>query len=369
MLTKFWEKAETKKQDKKYEAEFDAFLKEKYGKEYFNKVIKKHYNEVMSDDEIDKNIDEFEKYRKTKILKEKNLKYIKKELKNTLKQKVKTINLQKYKLKPKRAPVTVWLLNSNGKPDEMIDSKEIIEEEKENYNDNECTPKKRSLRSLFDQLDYYDKVTIDDIEYELEVDDDANSKILISFPINASKRRWWTTDADSYLALKLRKEVHEEIKKNLKELKRFQQKRKTKIKQNEYDWDIFLKEKYGERYNKVVRKINKKGASIEDFQDFDIFLERKYGFNPLEDNKFYAFLKEKYGKATFIIVAEAYQNGGFYNEDINEFEKYRSTIEKKLLKQKAEKEITKESKQIFKNTIPKKYKLKPKRGTARFWAV
>lgn len=88
----------------------------------------------MSDDEINENIDEFEKYRKTKIL-------------NISKQKVRTINLQKYKLKPKRAPKTMWLCSSNDNPVSKEDDKEVYED-------------KFSFEQLFEQLSKKDKEII-----------------------------------------------------------------------------------------------------------------------------------------------------------------------------------------------------------------
>ena len=145
MLSRFWEGEgiqEKKKRIKKHKTEFIAFLEKKYGKEYYNKII--------SESEVKRDIDEFEKYRKTQILKEKNLKHIEKELKNTLKQKVKTTNLQKYKIKPKRAPVTVWLLNSSSKPDEEIKEEDynFAEEEAEEKDWVLLNPRKDDIEGI-----------------------------------------------------------------------------------------------------------------------------------------------------------------------------------------------------------------------------
>ena len=59
MLKRFWIDSKKKEQiKKKHKAEFIAFLEKKYGKEYYNKVI--------SESELERDIDEFETYRKEK---------------------------------------------------------------------------------------------------------------------------------------------------------------------------------------------------------------------------------------------------------------------------------------------------------------
>ena len=121
-------------QDKKKKAEFVAFLEKKYGKEYYNKIV--------SESEVQEDIDEFETYREGK-----NSTNVDKKAEKQFIQKIETANPKKYKLKPKRAPKIVWLCSSNDNP--------IPEEDdEEGYED------KFSFEQLFEQLSKKDKEII-----------------------------------------------------------------------------------------------------------------------------------------------------------------------------------------------------------------
>ena len=205
MLKRFWIDSKKKEQiKKKHKAEFIAFLEKKYGKEYYNKVI--------SESELERDIDEFETYRK-----EKNSTNIDEKAEKAPTQKTKTANHQKPKLKPKRAPKIIWLLN-NGKINDIPISEKDDEEENENYDNNKHIPDKRP----------FFKLGLDDIEFEVD-----NDNIEIEFPLNGSKR--WLRDKNGLVLLK------KEVVKELEKMKKFWQQRKAKNKQKEYDIDIFLK--------------------------------------------------------------------------------------------------------------------------------
>lgn len=345
MLSRFWEKdfqknllQEKKKIIKKHKAEFVAFLEKKYGKEYYNKAV--------SERELIRDINEFEAYRE-----EKNSTNVDKKIKKTPAKKIETANHQKPKLKPKRAPKIIWLLN-NGKVKDISISEKDDEEENENDDNNEHIPNKRP----------FFKLGLDDIEFEVD-----NDNIEIVFPLNGSKR--WLRDKNGLVLLK------KEVVKELEKMKKFWQQRKAKNKQKEYDIDIFLKEKYGKSNNKTIRKIKKiRCLSAEDVEELDTFLEGKYGFNPFYNNEFCTFLKEKYGKASEIVISEAEHNGGFYDEDIEDFEKHREakTLKANFLnhsKENIKQETSKKEKptQKTKNKNLQKYKLKPKRAPKRIW--
>lgn len=345
MLKRFWIDSKKKEQiKKKHKAEFIAFLEKKYGKEYYNKVI--------SESELERDIDEFEIYRE-----EKNSTNIDKKTGKTPAQKTEIASPKKHKLKPKRAPKIVWLFN-NGKVNERPVSEKDDEEENENDNNNEHILDKKP----------FCKLGLDDITFVVD-----NNNIEIEFPLNGPKR--WLRDKNGHLLLK------KEVVKELEKMKKFLQERKAKNKQKEYDIDIFLKEKYGKSNNKTIRKIKKtRCLSVEDIEDFDTFLEERYGFDPLCNNEFHTFLKEKYGKASEIVISEAENNGGFYDEDIEDFEKYRepkplksNSIKhsKENIEQKSsKKEKENKTAQKTKNKNLQKYKLKPKRGRkTRFWLV
>jgi len=164
---------------------------------------------------------------------------------------------------------------------------------------NSTNVNKKAKKILFWRI-----LRLNDIEFIVDDNDTVNLSFILD---NKSKR----VVIDKFGHFRLDKKVVKEWK-----TEKFWQERKTKNKQKEYDFDFFLIDKqFG--YFRLDKEVVKEWKKIEKF-----WQERK-AKNKRKEYDFDLFLKEKYGKASQIIISEAEKNNDFYDEDIEDFEKHK----------------------------------------------